>query len=65
MVGTGLGGSSGTLNKAMPMGPKRAHTTRTIPIVTWRRVTRMGFIVLCRKRKHVHSESRQPLDWQM
>ena len=32
--------------KAMPMGPRRIHTTRTIPIMTCRRVKRISFIVL-------------------
>jgi hypothetical protein len=92
VVGTGLGGGSGTLNmvkrgcsirgtgteltgksaavgrlgvrqevsvhappqpaiaaqplKAMPMGPSRAHTIRTIKVMTCCRVKRIGFIVL-------------------
>jgi hypothetical protein len=32
--------------KAIPMGPRRIHTTKTIPIMTCRRVKRIGFIVL-------------------
>ena len=108
MVGTGLGGGSGTLNmlmrgcsirgtgtdpigrraavgrlgarqevsvhapsqpaitaqtlKAMPMGPSRAHTIRTIPIMTCRRVKRMDDTVLRRQRTYVYRESPQPLD---
>jgi hypothetical protein len=32
--------------KGMPMGPSRAHTARTIHVMTCRRVKRMGVIVL-------------------
>jgi hypothetical protein len=32
--------------KGIPMGPSRAHTTRTIHVMTCRRVKRMGVIVL-------------------
>jgi hypothetical protein len=32
--------------KAMPMGPRRTHTTRTIHVMTYRCVKRIGFIVL-------------------
>ncbi len=47
--------------KAMPIGPRRTHTARTIPTVTRCRVERMGFIVLCRERTPVYRERRQPL----
>jgi hypothetical protein len=48
--------------KAMPTGPRRAHTTRTIPIVTRRRAKRIRFIVPCRGKTHVYGGSRQPLN---
>jgi hypothetical protein len=42
--------------KAMPMGPRRTHITRTIPIVTYRRVKRMDDIILRRQRTYVYKE---------